>query len=111
MKVSTFVLWVSTLVAFILILLNIISKPAPAVDLDPRFIQLQKSLDSLTQKESQLYTKIDSIQKIKTKLVTHYETTSLKYDTLRVTIDSMGDTQALLFLLSKSRQLTAKGID
>jgi hypothetical protein len=110
MKLSTFVLWVSTLVSFILILFYILSSKVEK-DYSQDIYFIRKSMDSLAAIESNLYHKIDSIQRIKTKLVTKYETTTLYYDTLRVTIDSMPDADALYFLLAKSRQLTRKGVE
>jgi hypothetical protein len=72
---------------------------------------IAKKLDSIKAEEQKLFHKIDSLSVIRTRLVTKYETTTLYYDTIRIRIDSMPDTDALYFLLSKSRQLTSKGIE
>ncbi len=88
------------------------------VDLTPSYAtdtlalrKFERRLDSIQAIEKMITHKIDSLNLTRTKLVTHYETTTLHYDTLRVVIDSMPDTEALYFLLSKSRQLTRKGVE
>jgi hypothetical protein len=58
-----------------------------------------------------LIKKIDSIELSKTEKINTYYKTKLIYDTIRTTIDTMPPLDATKLLLSKSRQLTNKGIE
>lgn len=100
---------IGIVVLIVLVGILLCKKPVKqdSVDMSP----IQRKLDSIQIVEKSLQHKIDSLNLTRTKLVTHYETTTLHYDTLRVVIDSMPDTEALYFLLSKSRQLTRKGVE
>jgi hypothetical protein len=68
-------------------------------------------LDSINNSNKILFSKIDSLDLNKKEKLTLYYKTILKYDTLKITVDSMPPFDATLFLLSKSRQLTAEGIE
>lgn len=68
-------------------------------------------LDSIENKNKILFSKIDSLDLNKKEKLTIYHTTTLKYDTIKILIDSMPPLDATLFLLSKSRHLTSKGIE
>lgn len=98
-------------IIFLVVLICILLFQKSPVQKEVDISGIQRKLDSIQQVEKDLYHKIDSLNLTRTKLVTHYETTTLHYDTLRVVIDSMPDTEALYFLLSKSRQLTRKGVE
>lgn len=98
------------LVFILMFLSKVNTKPSTGLDTSA-LNSFQRKLDSIQQVEKNIIHKIDSLNLTRTKLVTHYETTTLHYDTLRVVIDSMPDAEALYFLLSKSRQLTRKGVE
>jgi hypothetical protein len=68
-------------------------------------------LDSISKQNKILFSKIDSLDLNKKEKLTVYHTTTLKYDTLKIIVDSMPPIDATLFLLSKSRHLTDKGIE
>jgi GTP-binding protein EngB required for normal cell division len=68
-------------------------------------------LDSIDKRNKILFSKIDSLDLNKKEKITIYHKTTLKYDTLKIMVDSMPPIDATLFLLSKSRQLTDKGIE
>lgn len=68
-------------------------------------------LDSLNNQNKILLSRIDSLDLNKKEKQTIYHTTTLKYDTLKIIVDSMPPIDATLFLLSKSRHLTDKGIE
>ena len=68
-------------------------------------------LDSINKQNKILFSKIDSLDLNKKEKLTVYHTTTLKYDTLKIIVDSMPPIDATLFLLSKSRHLTDKGIE
>ena len=73
--------------------------------------EITNYLDSLNKKNELLYAKVDSLQKVKTELYKEYHKVKLKYDTIQIAIDTMPDIEGTKFLLSVSRQLTAKGIE
>ena len=68
-------------------------------------------IDSIDKKNKILFSKIDSLDLNKKEKLTVYQKTILKYDTIKIMVDSMAPIDATLFLLSKSRQLTNKGIE
>jgi hypothetical protein len=70
-----------------------------------------KHIDSLNNANKILFSKLDSLDLNKKEKIKVYHTTTLKYDTLKILVDSMPPIDATLFLLSKSRQLTSKGIE
>jgi hypothetical protein len=70
-----------------------------------------KHIDSLNNANKILFSKLDSLDLNKKEKIKVYHTTTLKYDTLKILVDSMPPIDATLFLLSKSRQLTDKGIE
>ena len=70
-----------------------------------------KYLDSINEQNKILLSRIDSLDLNKKEKLTVYHTTTLKYDTIKIIVDSMPPLDATLFLLSKSRQLTDKGIE
>lgn len=70
-----------------------------------------KYLDSINNQNKILLSRIDSLDLNKKEKIIEYNTITLKYDTLKIRIDSMPPLDATLFLLSKSRQLTDKGIE
>jgi hypothetical protein len=72
---------------------------------------LVKHIDSLNNANKILFSKLDSLDLNKKERIKVYHTTTLKYDTLKILVDSMPPIDATLFLLSKSRQLTNKGIE
>ena len=73
--------------------------------------QIVNYLDELNNQNKILFSKIDSLDLNKKEKLTVYHTTTLKYDTLKIIVDSMPPIDATLFLLSKSRHLTDKGIE
>ena len=70
-----------------------------------------KHIDSLNNANKILFSKLDSLDLNKKEKIKIYHTTTLKYDTIKILVDSMPPIDATLFLLSKSRQLTNKGIE
>jgi hypothetical protein len=70
-----------------------------------------KYLDSMSTRNELLFAKVDSLQKVKTQLYSEYTQVKLKYDTIQIAIDTMPDIEGTKFLLSISRQLTAKGVE
>ena len=70
-----------------------------------------KHIDSLNNANKILFSKLDSLDLNKKEKIKVYHTTTLKYDTLKILVDSMPPIDATLFLLSKSRQLTSTGIE
>lgn len=73
--------------------------------------KFMKYLDSMNSRNELLYSKVDSLQKVKTNLYKEYTKVKLKYDTVQIAIDTMPDLEGTKLLLSISRQLTAKGIE
>lgn len=73
--------------------------------------EIIKYLDSIHQSNKVFYKKIDSLQTVKTDQFNIYNKIKIKYDTIRTNIDTMPSLEATKFLLSISRQLTAKGIE
>ena len=73
--------------------------------------QIISYLDSVQKTTAALMYKVDSLNKVKVELYSEVTKVKLKYDTIKITIDSMLPVDATIFLLSKSRQLTAKGVE
>lgn len=70
-----------------------------------------KYLDSIEKIQSVLNFKLDSLHLLKKEQLNVYYKTKLTYDTLKITIDTMPPLDGTKLLLSKSRQLTNKGIE
>lgn len=70
-----------------------------------------KYLDSIEKRQSVLNFKLDSLHLLKKEQLNVYYKTKLTYDTLKITIDTMPPLDGTKLLLSKSRQLTNKGIE
>lgn len=68
-------------------------------------------LDSMNKRNELLFSKVDSLQHVKTQLYSEYTKVKLKYDTIQIAIDTMPDIEGTKLLLSISRQLTAKGVE
>jgi hypothetical protein len=68
-------------------------------------------LDSMNTRNELLFSKIDSLQHVKTQLYSEYTKVKLKYDTVQIAIDTMPDLEGTKLLLSISRQLTSKGVE
>jgi hypothetical protein len=68
-------------------------------------------LDSMNTRNELLFSKVDSLQHVKTQLYSEYTKVKLKYDTVQIAIDTMPDLEGTKLLLSISRQLTSKGIE
>lgn len=74
-------------------------------------IDFVKHLDSIEKRQSALIFKLDSLHLLKKEQLNVYYKTKLTYDTLKITIDTMPPLDGTKLLLSKSRQLTNKGIE
>lgn len=68
-------------------------------------------IDSIDKANSIYFKKIDSLEYVKYKEYRTYEKIKLKYDTIQISIDTMPNINGTKYLLSISRQLTAKGIE
>lgn len=77
----------------------------------PEEPDLVRYLDSIMLTNEKLLTKVDSLSKIKIEKYKTYEKINLKYDTIHIHIDTMPSVEATKFLLSISRQLSAKGVE
>lgn len=81
------------------------------------YVQEQKStqviafIDSIDKANNVYFQKIDSLQHIKHEEYFRYEKITLKYDTIQIAIDTMPNIEGTKYLLTISRQLTAKGIE
>jgi hypothetical protein len=85
---------------------NYLKKPV-----ETNSLQIVNYLDSLNNQNKILLSRIDSLDLNKKERILTYHTLKYKYDTIKIIIDSMPPMDATLFLLSKSRQLTSKGIE
>lgn len=68
-------------------------------------------IDSINKANIIYFEKIDSLERIKHEEYFRYEKITLKYDTIQIAIDTMPDVAGTKYLLTVSRQLTAKGIE
>ena len=73
--------------------------------------QVLHFIDSIDKTNDTYFKKIDSLEHIKHEEYRTYEKINLKYDTIQITIDTMPDIEGTKYLLTISRQLTAKGIE
>jgi hypothetical protein len=85
-----------------------LQKTTPPTVIDSKFILY---LDSVKKSTDALLIKVDSLERTKTNVYREITKINLKYDTIKITIDSMLPLDATFFLLSKSRQLSSKGIE
>lgn len=68
-------------------------------------------LDSMNKRNELMFNKLDSLSTVKHDQYRLYEQINLKYDTIQIAIDTMPDIDGTKFLLTISRQLTAKGVE
>jgi hypothetical protein len=73
--------------------------------------QVLHFIDSIDKANDTYFEKIDSLEHIKHEEYHNYEKITLKYDTIQIAIDTMPDIDGTKYLLTISRQLTAKGIE
>jgi hypothetical protein len=73
--------------------------------------QVLSFIDSIDKANDTYFEKIDSLEHIKHEEYRTYEKINLKYDTIQIAIDTMPDIDGTKYLLTVSRQLTAKGIE
>ncbi len=73
--------------------------------------QVLSFIDSIDKANDTYFEKIDSLEHIKHEEYRTYEKINLKYDTIQIAIDTMPDIDGTKYLLTISRQLTAKGIE
>jgi hypothetical protein len=73
--------------------------------------QVLSFIDSIDKANDTYFEKIDSLEHIKHEEYRTYEKINLKYDTIQIAIDTMPDLEGTKYLLTISRQLTAKGIE
>lgn len=73
--------------------------------------QILSFIDSIDRSNSIYFSKLDSLSLIKQKEYYTYKKITLKYDTIQIAIDTMPNISATKYLLTISRQLTAKGIE
>jgi len=68
-------------------------------------------IDSIDKANDIYFEKIDSLEHIKHEEYIRYEKITIKYDTIQIAIDTMPNIEGTKYLLTISRQLTAKGIE
>jgi hypothetical protein len=68
-------------------------------------------MDSMEKRNESYFSKIDSLSILKHEEFKIYEKINLKYDTIQIAIDTMPDIDGTKYLLTISRQLTAKGVE
>jgi hypothetical protein len=73
--------------------------------------QIISFIDSIDKANDIYFEKIDSLEHIKHEEYITYEKINLKYDTIQIAIDTMPNIEGTKYLLTISRQLTAKGIE
>jgi hypothetical protein len=73
--------------------------------------QVLSFIDSIDKANDTYFEKIDSLEHIKHEEYRTYEKINLKYDTIQIAIDTMPDLDGTKYLLTISRQLTAKGVE
>lgn len=73
--------------------------------------QVLSFIDSIDKANDTYFEKLDSLEHIKHEEYITYEKITLKYDTIQIAIDTMPDIDGTKYLLTISRQLTAKGVE
>jgi len=73
--------------------------------------QVLSFIDSIDKANDTYFEKLDSLEHIKHEEYHNYEKITLKYDTIQIAIDTMPDIDGTKYLLTISRQLTAKGVE
>jgi hypothetical protein len=68
-------------------------------------------MDSMQKRNEVMFSKVDSLNTLKHEQFSYYEKINLKYDTIQIALDTMPDIDGTKYLLTISRQLTAKGIE
>ena len=87
------------------IYVNYKSKP---ITTDPKIFTY---LDSVRKSTDALLNKVDSLERVKTNVYKEITKIKLRYDTVQIAIDTMPDIDGTQYLLTISRQLTAKGVE
>ena len=73
--------------------------------------KFMKYMDSMEKRNETFLSRVDSLSTLKHEQFSYYEKINLKYDTIQIAIDTMPDVDGTKYLLTISRQLTAKGIE
>jgi len=73
--------------------------------------QVLSFIDSIDKANDTYFEKLHSLEHIKHEEYKTYEKITLKYDTIQIAIDTMPDIDGTKYLLTISRQLTAKGVE
>lgn len=94
---------------FILVIIYLLYKYEYVQEQDTN--QVIAFIDSIDKANDTYFEKIDSLEHIKHEEYHNYEKITLKYDTIQIAIDTMPDINGTKYLLTISRQLTAKGIE
>ena len=68
-------------------------------------------MDSMEKRNETFLSRVDSLSTLKHEQFSYYEKINLKYDTIQIALDTMPDIDGTKFLLTISRQLTAKGVE
>jgi uncharacterized protein YxeA len=68
-------------------------------------------IDSMEKRNETFLSRVDSLSTLKHEQFSYYEKINLKYDTIQIALDTMPDIDGTKFLLTISRQLTAKGVE
>jgi hypothetical protein len=68
-------------------------------------------MDSMEKRTEVMFSRVDSLNTLKHEQFSYYEKINLKYDTIQIALDTMPDIDGTKFLLTISRQLTAKGVE
>jgi len=68
-------------------------------------------MDSMEKRNETFLSRVDSLSTLKHEQFSYYEKINLKYDTIQIALDTMPDIDGTKYLLTISRQLTAKGIE
>jgi len=68
-------------------------------------------MDSMEKRNESFLSRVDSLSTLKHEQFSYYEKINLKYDTIQIALDTMPDIDGTKFLLTISRQLTAKGVE
>lgn len=73
--------------------------------------KFMKYMDSMEKRNETFLSRVDSLSTLKHEQFSYYEKINLKYDTIQIAIDTMPDVDGTKYLLTISRQLTAKGVE
>jgi hypothetical protein len=68
-------------------------------------------MDSMEKRNETFLSRVDSLSTLKHEQFSYYEKINLKYDTIQIALDTMPDIDGTKYLLTISRQLTAKGVE